>query len=316
MQRISTATKAVDLYGAGKHGFKNGNLPLGITATDLDADWCNGLQEEIVGVIEASGLAPSGAALNQLNQSIRLAILSSASSAAGGTADAITASYTPAPAAWVDGMTMLVRANAANATTTPTFTPNAGTIAPKTIVKGAGAALAAGDIAGAGHWIELQYDATLDKLVLQNPATGVSVASVPDATTAVKGKVQLATGSDPWTESLKAVTMSALAAVFGITGAAPAFACRAWVNFNGTGAVSIRSSGNVTSITDNAVGDYTVNFLTALPDSNFSVQIMSNNSGGDLYHRRNLVSQTASSVRVTVEALAADDSVVCVAVAR
>lgn len=52
---------------------------------------------------------------------------------------------------------------------------------------------------------------------------------------------------------------------------ATAYGCRAWVNFNGTGTVAIRSAGNVTSITDNNVGDYTVNFTTAMPDGNYSV---------------------------------------------
>jgi hypothetical protein len=47
--------------------------------------------------------------------------------------------------------------------------------------------------------------------------------------------------------------------------------CRAWVNFNGTGTVAIRASFNVTSITDNGTGDYTVNFTTAMPDANYSV---------------------------------------------
>jgi hypothetical protein len=46
--------------------------------------------------------------------------------------------------------------------------------------------------------------------------------------------------------------------------------CRAWVNFNGTGTVAIRASFNVTSITDNGTGDYTVNFTTAMADANFS----------------------------------------------
>ena len=49
-----------------------------------------------------------------------------------------------------------------------------------------------------------------------------------------------------------------------------AYGCRAWVNFNGTGTVAIRASGNVTSITDNGTGDYTVNFTTAMPDANYS----------------------------------------------
>jgi hypothetical protein len=47
--------------------------------------------------------------------------------------------------------------------------------------------------------------------------------------------------------------------------------CRAWVNFNGTGTVAIRASFNVTSITDNGTGNYTVNFTNALPDANYSV---------------------------------------------
>lgn len=49
-----------------------------------------------------------------------------------------------------------------------------------------------------------------------------------------------------------------------------AYACRAWVNFNGTGAVAINASGNVSSITDVGVGIYTVNFTTALGDANYS----------------------------------------------
>lgn len=46
--------------------------------------------------------------------------------------------------------------------------------------------------------------------------------------------------------------------------------CRAWVNFNGTGTVAIRSSFNVSSITDNGTGDYTVNFTTAMTDANYA----------------------------------------------
>jgi hypothetical protein len=50
----------------------------------------------------------------------------------------------------------------------------------------------------------------------------------------------------------------------------PEYKCRAWVNFNGTGTVAIRASGNVSSITDNGTGDYTVNFTNALPDVNYA----------------------------------------------
>jgi hypothetical protein len=46
---------------------------------------------------------------------------------------------------------------------------------------------------------------------------------------------------------------------------------QAWVNFNGTGTVAIRAAFNVTSITDNGTGDYTVNFTTAMVDANYTV---------------------------------------------
>jgi len=67
----------------------------------------------------------------------------------------------------------------------------------------------------------------------------------------------------------------------GYGSAAVAYGCRAWVNFNGTGTVAIRGSGNVTSITDNGTGDYTVNFTTSMPDVNYGInglcRINSNN---------------------------------------
>jgi hypothetical protein len=47
--------------------------------------------------------------------------------------------------------------------------------------------------------------------------------------------------------------------------------CVAWVNFNGTGTPAIRASYNVSSITDNGTGDYTVNFTNVLPDANYSI---------------------------------------------
>jgi hypothetical protein len=55
------------------------------------------------------------------------------------------------------------------------------------------------------------------------------------------------------------------------SGSAPIYGARVWVNFNGTGVVAIRASGNVTSITDNGTGDYTVNFATGMSDEKYSV---------------------------------------------
>lgn len=67
------------------------------------------------------------------------------------------------------------------------------------------------------------------------------------------------------------------------TGAQPIYAARAWVNFNGTGTVAIRASGNVTSITDNGVGDYTVNFTTAMADANYAAVALADSPTGSSF---------------------------------
>jgi hypothetical protein len=70
-----------------------------------------------------------------------------------------------------------------------------------------------------------------------------------------------------------AYTRTAIADVLNAAGSAPLYACRAWVNFNGVGTVAIRASGNVSSITDHGVGDYTVNFTTAMEDVNYAALV-------------------------------------------
>ncbi len=86
---------------------------------------------------------------------------------------------------------------------------------------------------------------------------GLSIASTAEAQTG--------------TDNTKAITPLRLREGLNATGTAPIYACRAWVNFNGTGTVAIRASGNVSSITDNGTGLYTVNFITSMEDSDFSV---------------------------------------------
>jgi len=66
------------------------------------------------------------------------------------------------------------------------------------------------------------------------------------------------------------VAAARITSALNASGSAPIYACRAWVNFNGIGTVAIRASGNVSSITDNGTGDYTVNFTTAMPDANYA----------------------------------------------
>ena len=108
-----------------------------------------------------------------------------------------------------------------------------------------------------------------------------------------------------------------------VSGTAPLYMCRAWVNFNGTGTVAIRASGNVSSITDNGVGNYTVNFTTAMPDADYSANLTADIDGvadfavastGD-----NTTPRTTSLVRVRVGTAAgspADSTVVAVVIFR
>jgi hypothetical protein len=106
------------------------------------------------------------------------------------------------------------------------------------------------------------------------------------------------------------------------TGSAPAYACRAWVSFDGTrdssGAVStantnrfIRSSGNVTSVLRVGAGDYTITFTAAMSDANYSVSVsgaLNTNSPSVIQYQ----DQSTSSVReiIRVNSIAYDPNYV------
>lgn len=85
----------------------------------------------------------------------------------------------------------------------------------------------------------------------------------------------------------------------GYGSAAVAYGCRAWVNFNGNGV--IRASGNVSSVTQNGTGDYTINFTTAMPDANYAVTSVGadvNQSGLGSIGLRTSTAPATGSVRV------------------
>jgi hypothetical protein len=74
--------------------------------------------------------------------------------------------------------------------------------------------------------------------------------------------------------------------------------CRAWVNFNGTGTVAIRASYNVSSITDNGTGDYTVNFATAMVDANYSAVAVRGSFPGETTGGASCNTYLTGSVRI------------------
>lgn len=89
------------------------------------------------------------------------------------------------------------------------------------------------------------------------------------------------TGASTLTEQVRVTPNGLFGFNSGFGSMATAYGCRAWVNFNGNGTVAIRASGNVSSITDNGVGDYTVNFTNSMPDANYTVVALGMAALGD-----------------------------------
>ena len=133
-----------------------------------------------------------------------------------------------------------------------------------------GTALAmAGDTSGS---LQLQTNGTTTAVTISTAqvvtlAQPLPVASGGSGVTTSTGTGANVLGTSP---TLTTPTFDS-ASLVTISGTAPLYMCRAWVNFNGTGTVAIRASGNVSSITDHSTGEYTVNFTTALADINYAI---------------------------------------------
>jgi len=173
--------------------------------------------------------------------------------AAGGTADAITATFSPA-ITLSDLKVVAVRAGYANATTTPTFTPNA--LTTHTITKNGGGALVAGDIPAVNAIILLQYDLANTRWELLNPVfnsvLGANVSGNIAGTSAnVSGTVAVANGGTG------ATTLTANNVVLGNGTSAVAFVAPS------TSGNVLKSNGTTwTSAAPNAAGIFTVSYVS------------------------------------------------------
>lgn len=131
--------------------------------------------------------------------------------------------------------------------------------------------------------------------------------TLPDVTDTVAGIAATQTLTNKTLTSPTLTTPNINSAQFAtVTGTAPIYPCRAWVNFNGTGTVAINASGNVSSVTDNGTGSYTVNFTTAMPDANYAYStnaIRGTGGNGDSIPGRNAVATTMTTSAFKVETI-------------
>ncbi len=153
-------------------------------------------------------------------------------------------------------------------------------------------------------------------------AAGGNTATINGITPALATQAEAEAGTDNTKLMTPLRTDQAVLAQFNVTGSAPTYACRAWVNFNGTGTVAIRASGNVSSITDNGTGTYTINFTTAMPDANYAVigsssRGVTDTNGTFSFPLSGTYSTTAVQVRTQLyQATASDNAIVNVAIFR
>lgn len=158
-------------------------------------------------------------------------------------------------------------------------------------------------------------------ITLQEPTTSSDrTLSLPDSSTTVVGTDATQTLSN---KTFSGATTFGSASLAQPNGSAPLYMCRAWVNFDGTGTVAIRASGNVSSITDNGTGDYTVNFSSAMPDANYSTNGMcgtiNQRYGTANIYNPSGVSPTTTAFRFTTAASnwsLSDLTNICIAVFR
>ena len=154
----------------------------------------------------------------------------------------------------------------------------------------------------------------MSSIVLTGDTSGTVTVSAPAVAGTRTITLPAATGTAILEDGSNNLQMNS-----GFGSSATAYGVRAWVNFNGTSTVAIRDGGNVSSITDNGTGNYTINFTNNMPDVNYAVNAIPAStltSNGALFVEIfGFNNQTVSGVRVQVRNSAANYDAVSVQLA-
>lgn len=297
-----------------------------ITGDSLSAAEFNQIPTELEGVITDVGLTPSSGDTAQLSKAISRYVANGTFYTDSGSANAYVCSTIGSqkrPSAYTDGMKVEFFPGNAN---TGASTANAAGLGVKNIKvgSGAGADPSADDITPE-RLCTLIYDGTNGVFKVQLPGD-----APPQATTSEQGIVELATNAEAQagTDTDRAITPASLASVTSTTTRAglvelatnaevaagtdtdrvPSVSAmnshtgivKAWVHFDGSGTVSIKASKNVSSITDNGTGDYTLNFSSNLADANYTITGSADGNGGNLIvNKRTATALSVSAARIT-----------------
>lgn len=178
-------------------------------------------------------------------------------------------------------------------------------------------------VGGTGATTAAGARTNLDVMSSTEVVAAINTAT-PSASTTAKGIIELATQTEvnTGTDDERAVTpkkmLDGVKNHLNASGDAPIYSCRAWVNFNGTGTVAILASGNVSSITDNGVGNYKINFTTQMVDNNYAASGSVSNRGSSDSQSVILSGLASNGVSVYCQYGAGrfDPTTVCVQVVR